>query len=145
MAFKLEALLKLRKNEENEELKRFAEINKHLIKQKDQLRVNQETKKENFQSLDKHIRENPKTKILWLYNNFFEGSFYQEKLSKEVISEVEEKLDSQRKELTEAMRKRKILELLKERQAQVLRKKIFKQELDSLDESASNSWERTRQ
>ena len=134
--------MKLRRNQENEQLKRFAEVNAHLIKQREHLSFVSKMEQRNFQLMDNQVRANPDVNLLWLYNKFFDGSRYQEERSKLIISEVEKKLESSVKDLTEAMRKRKTLELLKEKEVEALKKKIMKQELHLLDESASNLWTR---
>ena len=144
MTFRLETLLKLRKNQEKEEIKKVAIVNAHLIKQKQNLRFVSELEQKNFLSLDNEIRGNPSSNVLWLYNNFFEGSRYQGQRSKVIISEAEEKLELRRKDLTKAIRQRKTLEFLKEKESESLKKKIFKRELEALDESASNLWKRVR-
>ena len=143
MLFKLESLLKLRRNQENEKLKRFAEVNAHLVKQREHLSFVSKMEQRNVQLLDNQVRANPDVNILWLYNNFFDGSCYQEECSKLIISEAEKKLETSIKDLTDAMRKRKTLELLKEKELEALKKKTIKQELHLLDESGSNLWTRT--
>ena len=96
----------------------------------------------NSKNFDVQREQNPDPNLFWLYDNFFDGLRIQEQRSNQIIFEVSEKLEVRRKALTEAMRKRKTLEILKDRAEEVRRNKMFKQERDQLDEAASNLWRR---
>jgi len=142
MTFRLEALLRVRKNEEDEELKRLGEVNAYLARQKESLEFMSNLEQKNSKSLDVQRERNPDLNLFWLYNNFFDGMLIQKQRSNQIISEVSEKLEVRRKALIEAMRKRKMLEILKQRAVEVREMKIMKRERDQLDEAASNLWRR---
>ena len=77
-----------------------------------------------------------------LYDNFFYGTQIHKNRQDTIISEVSVKLEEKRKEVIEAMRKRKTLEILKERELLKERKLREKKLLAIQDETASNLWAR---
>ncbi len=77
---------------------------------------------------------------LVLYNNFFEGVKTLEQRQEQIVSEVQGKLDSKRRAVVEARRKRRTLEILKEREVHAFRELEKKREIELLDESAAHLW-----
>ena len=75
-----------------------------------------------------------------LYDNFFFGTQINKKRQNTIISEVSVKLKEKRKEVIDAMRKRKTLEILKERELTKERKLREKKLLAIQDENTSNLW-----
>ena len=78
-----------------------------------------------------------------LYDNFFFGTQINKKRQNTIISEVSVKLEDKRKEVINAMRKRKTLEILKKRELAQERKLGEKNLLAIQDEIASNLWKKT--
>lgn len=72
-----------------------------------------------------------------LYDNFFRGTQNHKIRQDTIISEINLKLEAKREEVVEAMRKRKTLEILKDRN--LLKEK---KDLAIQDENASNLWGR---
>ena len=142
MGFRLEALLRVRKNQEEKELKHFGEINTLLLQQKKSLDFMENLEKRNSQGLDIQRERGPDPNLLWIYDNFFNAVRIQEQKLESVVSEVTQSLQARLKTLTEAIRKRKTLEILKDREEEANRKKMLKQEQGELDEVASNLWGR---
>ena len=75
-----------------------------------------------------------------LYNNFFNGSHLQKDRQKTIISEVDLRAKTKRAELVEASRKRRTMEILKERYLKNHKNKLAKLETEAMDEIASNHW-----
>ena len=91
MTFRLKTLLRVRKNEEDKELKQFGMVNAHLVNQREQLDFMKNLEQKNSQNLDIQREGNPDPNLLWLYDNFFGGVRIQKQRSDQIISEVEEK------------------------------------------------------
>ncbi len=140
MSFRLETLLRLRKNQENLEQQGLANIQAHLMKQQRELESMESDRHKSQESLKRQWSQPLKVDTLILYDNFFRGLQTNQARQKQVISEVEEKAAVKRGELTEAMRKRRTLEILKEQEHLRDRKKQQKIETAFLDEIASNQW-----
>ena len=77
-----------------------------------------------------------------LFDNFFSGIRLHKKRQDTIISEVNIKLEGKRNEVIDAMRKRRTLEILKDRE--LLKVKDLKQKklLAIQDEITSNLWTR---
>lgn len=143
MAFRLETLLKLRKNTENLRQKDFAAAQGHLLNQQDRLRFMQDVETKSKQELTQsQLHADINTMIL--YDDFFNGVHAQEQLQEQIISEISPKVEAKRQALAEAMRQRRTLEILEEREQQVLLKAQMKRETALFDEAASIQWQRKR-
>ena len=77
-----------------------------------------------------------------LYDNFFQGTRIQGERQDKIISEINTKLEAKREEVVKAMRKRRTMEILQERDILKERKIREKKETAILDEVASNLWGR---
>ncbi len=140
MSFRLETLLRLRKNQENLEQQGLATIQAHLMKQQRELESMESDRHQSKESL-KHKRSHPlKADTLILYDNFFKGLQANRAKQEKVISEVTERAAAKRVELTEAMRKRRTLEILKEQEHLRQQNEQQKRETAFLDEIAANQW-----
>ncbi|MFQ5673953.1 MAG: flagellar export protein FliJ [Nitrospinales bacterium] len=142
MAFRFETLLKLRKNVEDLVQKDFAGANSHLLNQQKRLGFMYEVEDDSKKELGPRTRENVDIDTMYLYNHFFEGIHIQKNLQQKIISEISPKVEEKRKALAEAMRKRKTLEILKEREQRARRRERLKQETALLDEAAATQWRR---
>lgn len=142
MAFRFETLLKLRKNMEDLVQKDFAGANRHLLSQTNRLNFMYQVEEESKKELGPRTRESVDINNMFLYNNFFQGIRVQENLQNRIINEVTPKVEEKREALAEAMRKRKTLEILKEREQRTRKKEQDKQETALLDEAAASQWQR---
>ena len=142
MAFRFETLLKLRKNMEDLIQKDFAGANGHLLGQTNRLNFMYQVEEESKKELGPRTRESVDIDTMFLYNNFFQGIRVQENLQNRIIDEVTPKVEEKREALAEAMRKRKTLEILKEREQRTRKKEQDKQETALLDEAAASQWQR---
>ena len=116
MSFRLETLLRLRKNQENLEQQGLATMQAHLMKQQRDLESMESDRQQSKESLKNKWSQPLKADTLILYDNFFRGLETNRAKQEKVISEVTEQATAKRVELTEAMRKRRTLEILKEQE-----------------------------
>lgn len=144
MAFRFETLLKLRKNVEDLVKRDFAVANGHLLGQQKRLEFMHEVENKSKKELVQRNRETIDISTMFIYNNFFDGIQIQEKLQEKIIGEISPKVEKKRGALGEAMRKRKTLEILKERERLARQKKHAKRETVFFDEVGAIQWQRRR-
>ncbi|QPJ62530.1 MAG: flagellar export protein FliJ [Candidatus Nitronauta litoralis] len=137
MRFRFESLLRLRKNQENMLQREMGNINTHLVRQKDKLASLQNITAQSREEFNRRIAVNPDQNLLGVYHDFFRGSQVNNAKQAQVISEVEERADSKREELNEAVKKRRILEILEERHQFEVKREMQKREMAEMDEIAS--------
>ena len=140
MQFRFESILRINKNRENLLLKSLGEINSHLQTQEDRHEFMRQTARQSKETLNARLREPTDINTLILYDNFLEGIRTQSDRQNKIISEVREKLEDKRKEVIEAGRKRRTMEILKEKDFLKYRKEMMKEETALMDEVASNIW-----
>jgi flagellar export protein FliJ len=128
--------LRLRKNQENLVQKDFAMVNTHLITQQERLEYMRKVRKESKEDYDRNI-SSADVNSLVLYDDFFSGIQIQKNTQNKIIEEISIKAEAKRKDLTESMRKRRTLEILKEREQAAFKKKQLKMETAELDEIAA--------
>lgn len=140
MKFRLDSLLKLRTNQEKLEQLGLAKIQAHLIKQQQELDVIDSGRRRSNENLKQKWSRPIQSDTLILYHNFARGlQANQEKQEKAIVA-IEEKAVAKRAELTEAMRKRRMLQILKEKEYLRHKKQEQKAETAFLDEIASKQW-----
>ena len=142
MSFRFDIILRLRKNKENLLKRDMGQINALYQRQQDQKQFMQDTTERSRDELNQRKRSNAGVETMILYDNFFQGIQAQEERQDGIISEITTKLEAKREEVVEAMRKRRTLEILKERDILKERKIREKKETAILDEVASNLWGR---
>ena len=142
MSFRFDIILRLRKNKENLLKRDMGQINALYQRQQDQKQFMQDTTERSRDELNQRKRSNAGVETMILYDNFFQGIQAQEERQDGIISEITTKLEAKREEVVEAMRKRRTLEILKDRDALKERKIREKKETAILDEVASNLWGR---
>ncbi|PIQ98200.1 MAG: flagellar export protein FliJ [Nitrospinae bacterium CG11_big_fil_rev_8_21_14_0_20_56_8] len=138
MKFRFETILRINKNREDLVKRELGVINTHLQKQQDHLQLMEKTSEQSTDDLNSRLRVGIDINFMRLYDDFFNGIKYQESRQKKIISEVEARLEGTRKKLVEAMRKRRIMEILKEREFAAFKKEQEKRENMFLDETAAN-------
>jgi len=135
-------ILRLNKNKENLLQKDMGQINALYQKQQDQKQFMQDTTERSKEELNQKKRMNTSVDTMILYDNFFQGIRTQGVRQEVIISEINTKLEAKREEVVEAMRKRRTLEILKDRDM-VKEKKIRERKETAIqDEVASNLWAR---
>ncbi len=137
MKFRFETVLKLQKNRENQLKVEMARINSHLHTQQMQLKFMEDIAVERKTELNQAMRGNLDVNTFVLHGNFYQGVKLEKVRQAKVISEVEEKFKIKRAEIVLAMRKRRAMEILKEKDLEEYSKMLEKREIAELDEVAS--------
>ena len=142
MSFRFDIILRLNKNKENLLQKDMGQINALYQRQQDQKQFMQDTTEQSKNELNQKKRSNVGVETMILYDNFFQGTRIQGERQDKIISEINTKLEAKREEVVKAMRKRRTMEILQERDILKERKIREKKETAILDEVASNLWGR---
>jgi flagellar export protein FliJ len=132
----------LNKNKENLLQKDMGRINSLYQQQQDRKQFVQDATEKSRNELNQRKRSNVGVETMILYDNFFQGTRAQGERQDKIISEISTRLEAKREEVVEAMRKRRTLEILKERDILKERKIRERKETAILDEMASNLWGR---
>ncbi len=141
MTFRFETLLKLRKNAENLEQREMAEIQNHLYARQNELQDLYSSGTKNKEELQSRLQQSIPGRTLDLYDHYFQSMSLRSGLQEQIISETGEKVEAKRSELVEAMRKRRVLEILKDRDILNKKRKVLKDEIALMDEIASTRWQ----
>ena len=142
MSFRFETILRLNKNKEDLLQRDMGQINAMIQKQKDSQSFMREVTENKREELNQKKRQNIDVNTMILYDNFFRGTQVHKTRQDTIISEITVKLEAKREEVVEAMRKRKTLEILKDRDMLKERKLREKKEQAVQDENAANLWGR---
>lgn len=141
MTFRFETLLKLRKNAENLEQREMAEIQNHLYARQNELQDLNSTGAKNKEELQTRLQQSIPGRTLDLYDRYFQSMGHRSGVQERIISETSEKVEAKRTELVEAMRKRRVLEILNDRDILKKKRKVLKDENALMDEIASTRWQ----
>ena len=142
MSFRFDIILRLNKNKENLLQKDMGRINSLYQQQQDRKQFVQDATEKSRNALNQRKRSNVGVETMILYDNFFQGTRIQGERQDKIISEINTKLEAKREEVVKAMRKRRTMEILQERDILKERKIREKKETAILDEVASNLWGR---
>ena len=142
MSFRFETILRLNKKKEDLLQRGMGEINVHYQRQKDQQQFIQDATSASKDELSQKKRSDISVETMILYDNFARGTQTHVEKQSKIISEINTKLEAKREEVVEAMRKRRTIEILKERDMLKERKVRERKETAILDEVASNLWMR---
>ncbi|HIL70124.1 MAG TPA: flagellar export protein FliJ [Verrucomicrobia bacterium] len=142
MSFRFDIILRLNKNKENLLQKDMGRINSLYQQQQDRKQFVQDATEKSRNELNQRKRSNVGVETMILYDNFFQGTRAQGERQDKIISEISTRLEAKREEVVEAMRKRRTMEILKERDILKERKIRERKETAILDEMASNLWGR---
>ena len=140
MKFRFETLLKVHKNRENLLQKQLGDILAHKQKQQNQQDLLKDARKNEIKQVNQRMTQNTTIDTHFLYDMFFKGNSIQNNRQKKIISEINTRTEAKREELVEASRKRRTMEILKDRDLEQYRSKLAKLETESMDEIASNYW-----
>lgn len=139
MKFRFETLLKVHKNRENLLQKQLGDILAHKQKQQNRQDLLKDARKNKIKQVNQRMTQNTTIDTHFLYDMFFKGNFLQNNRQKKIISE-DTRAETKREELVEASRKRRTMEILKDRDLEQHRNRLAKMETESMDEIASNHW-----
>jgi flagellar protein FliJ len=142
LSFRFETILRLNKKKEDLLQKDMGQINVHYQRQKDQQQFIQDATSASKDELSQKKRSGISVETMILYDNFARGTQTHVEKQSKIISEINTKLEAKREEVVEAMRKRRTIEILKERDMLKERKVRERKETAILDEVASNLWMR---
>jgi flagellar protein FliJ len=142
LSFRFETILRLNKKKEDLLQRGMGQINVHYQRQKDQQQFMQDATAASKDELNQRKRSGVSVETMILYDNFASGIRTNVEKQSKIISEINTKLEAKREEVVEAMRKRRTMEILKERDMLKERKVRERKETAMLDEVASNLWMR---
>ena len=142
MSFRFETILRLNKSKEDLLQKDMGQINTLIQQQKDSQNFINEVMENKKHELNQKKRENIDLETMILYDSFFCGTEIHKKRQDIIISEITVKMEEKREEVMEAMKKRRTLEILKDRYLLRKRKLQEKKNTAIQDEIASNLWGR---
>ena len=140
MRFRFETLLKVHKNRENLLQKQLGDILAHKQKQQSRQDLLKNARKNEIKLVNQRMTKDTSINTYVLYNKFFDGNYLQNNRQETIISEIDTRAEAKREELVEASRKRRTMEILKDRDLEQYRSKLAKMEIESMDEIASNHW-----
>ena len=140
MKFRFETLLQVHKNKENFLQKELGDILAHKQAQQNQQDFMENTRKNNVKQINQRMAQDLNINTYVLYSIFFKGNHLQKDRQETIISEVALRAEAKREELVEASRKRRTMEILKERDLKQYKNKLAKMETEAMDEVASNHW-----
>ena len=140
MRFRFEALLQIHKNKENLLQKELGVILTHKQTQQNRQDFLKNTRAKKINQVNQRMTQDTTIDTHFLYDMFFEGNYLQNNRQKKIISEIDTRAEAKREELVEASRKRRTMEILKDRDLEQYRSKLAKLETESMDEIASNHW-----
>lgn len=142
MSFRFETILRINKKKEDLLQRDMGQINVHYQRQQDRQQFMQDATEASKDELNQKKRSGVNVETMILYDNFARGTRIQIERQGKIISEINTKLEAKREEVIEAMRKRRTMEILKERDMLKERKVRERKETAILDEVASNLWMR---
>ena len=140
MRFRFEALLQIHKNKENLLQKELGVILTHKQTQQNRQDFLKNTRENKINQVNQRMTQETTIDTHFLYDMFFKGNSIQNNRQKKIISEINTRTEAKREELVEASRKRRTMEILKDRDLEQYRSKLAKMETESMDEIASNHW-----
>ena len=140
MKFRFGTLLKVHKNKENLLQKQLGDILAHKQKQQNRQDFLKNTRKNKINQVNQRMTQDTTINTHFLYDMFFKGNYLQNNRQETIISEIDTRAEAKREELVEASRKRRTMEILKDRDLEQYRSKLAKMETESMDETASNHW-----
>ena len=141
MRFRFEALLQIHKNKENLLQKELGVILTHRQTQQNRQDFLENTRENKITQVNQRMAQDITIDTHFLYDMFFKGNSLQNNRQKTIISEINTRAEAKREELVEASRKRRTMEILKERDLKQHKKKLAKMETETMDEIASNYWQ----
>ncbi len=142
MTFRFETLLRLRKNTEHLEQREMAQMQHRLLARQNRLRDIQSSGEKSREDLQTRLQQSIPGRTLGLYGRYFQSLDTQSVIQEHLLSETGQQVEAKRADLVEAMKKRRVLEILKDRELLNARRKMIKEEIAFLDEISSTRWQR---
>ena len=140
--FTLQPLLNHRKFIEDTLQKELSLFKRLLAGEKKKLKDYEKARDKFLVELRQKQRESITVSENLLYFNFFVRLMSDLDRQRDIVLEVEKKFDQKRDDLIEALKNRKMLEKLKDKQLKAYNHKLMKNEQDFLNETAINMFNR---
>ena len=144
-SFKLQTLLNHRRHQEEALQKLLADVHRELTVEQNQLHRQKRAKRENAHTLQQKQATGCTVTDCLLYVNYIEQLSRDIDQQRQRVKQAEKKVRNKRQELLEAVKKRKVLEKLKEKGHQAYLKKLMQNERKLMDEIASTRHARATQ
>jgi flagellar FliJ protein len=138
--FKLEPLLNHRRYQEEILQKELAAVKKRLQSERAQLRALKKKQRQNLQLLHTRQKQGRPASELKLFVDFIDHLSAEMKAQREKIMQTQRQFDSTHQALLAAMKKRKTLEKLKEKDRRAYEQTQMKKERHLLDDVAGNQF-----
>jgi flagellar FliJ protein len=138
--FKLEPLLNHRRYQEEILQKELAAVKKRLQSEQAQLRALKKKQRQNLQLLHTRQKQGRPASELKLFVDFIDHLSAEMKAQREKIMQTQRQFDSTHQALLAAMKKRKTLEKLKEKDRRAYEQTQMKKERHLLDDVAGNQF-----
>ena len=119
----------------------MAEMQSHLYSRQDELQRLKSSDTKNKEALQTRLEQSISGSTLELYNRFFQSVSSRSSFQARIISESGEKVEAKRMELVKAMKQRRVLEILKDREILKRQRKALKDEITLIDEVAATRWQ----
>jgi flagellar FliJ protein len=143
--FSLETVLTHRKHAEDELRKEFVEGKKKLLTEEENLARLDEVMMQNLMALQEKQRDGASVSDITLYDNYIKQISIDRREQIHRIIALEDQLRQKCSELIEAMKSRKILDRLKERELETYRRELEKKERIFMSEIAISGFNMRRQ
>ncbi len=138
--FKLEPLLNHRRYQEEILQKELAGVKKRLQSEQAQLQALKKKKRQNLQLLHSRQKQGRPASELKLFVDFIDHLSAEMKAQREKITQTQRQFDSTHQALLAAMKKRKTLEKLKEKDRRAYEQSRMKKERHLLDDVAGHQY-----
>ncbi|MGD9057639.1 MAG: flagellar export protein FliJ [Desulfobacterales bacterium] len=138
--FKLEPLLNHRRYQEEVLQKELADLKKQLQAERHQFQNLKKKKRRNVQLLEVRQKKGRPASELKLYVDFIDHLTAELEAQAERVMEAQRQFDATRQELMAAMKKRKMLEKLKEKSRRAYEQTQLKKERALLDDVAGHQY-----
>lgn len=142
MTFRFETLLRLRKNTEHQQQRNMARMQQHLFDRQRELQNLSHAGEHHKTQLQSRLGSTLSARTLGLYVPYFQSLSSRTHQYQTIILESEQQVETQRGHLIEAMKKRRALEILKDRELLQKRRKATREEIAFADEMGSVRWHR---
>jgi flagellar export protein FliJ len=119
----------------------MAEMQTHLYTRQNELQALNSSGAKNKEELQNRLQQSIPGRTLDLYDSYFQSLGIRSGFYEQSISETGEKVEAKRSELVEAIKKRRVLEILKDREILKKKRKVLKDEIALMDEMASSRWQ----
>jgi len=118
----------------------LAVLKQDLFDEKEKLNINIKEREKHMIDFEQKQRDGISASNSFLYQNFFDRLSKELKLQRKQVGNLENKVGRKNNDLIEAMKKRKILDKLKQKGLQLYMKRLVKKEQKFVDEVSINNY-----